>query len=117
MTSKPQLQPWQVWLTDFGAPAGSEQGGLRPAVVIGSDDHCRFPIPMALVVPLTTRDRRLPHHVHISSPESGLGRPSWARTDDIRAVSTSRFARPAPLGRLSHSERDDVCRWVHRMLA
>lgn len=109
--------PWQVWLTDFGNPVGSEQGGLRPAVIVGSEDHCRFPIPMALVVPLTTRDRRLPHHVPISSPQSGLTRPSWARTDDIRAVSTARFARPLPLGRLSDAESDGVRRWVHRMLA
>lgn len=117
MTGRVAVEPWQVWLADVGGPIGSEQGGLRPAVVVGSDDHCRFPIPMALVVPLTTRDRRLPHHVQISSPQSGLRRPSWARTDDIRAVSTARFVRPSPLGRLSDTESEDVRRWVHRMLA
>lgn len=111
------LAPWQVWLTDFGHPLGNEQGGVRPAVVVGSHDHCRFPIPMALVVPLTGRDRRLPHHILISSPESGLNRSSWARTDDVRAVSTARFTRSAPLGRLTSHESAEVRRWVHRMLA
>lgn len=117
MTGAATIEPWQVWLADFGSPAGSEQGGTRPAVIVGSEDHCRFPIPMALVVPLTTRDRGLPHHIAISSTESGLKQPSWARTEDIRAILTTRFTRTAPLGRLSDQEVEQVRRWVHRMLA
>lgn len=111
------VAPWQVWLTDFGVPVGSEQGGTRPAVVVGSDDHCRFPINMALVVPLTTRDRGLPHHVPVSSPESGVRRVSWARTDHITAISIARFRQPSPLGLLSDAEAGQIRRWVHRMLA
>jgi mRNA interferase MazF len=117
MTPAVTIEPWQVWLADFGMPTGSEQGGSRPTVIIGSEDHCRFPIQMALVVPLTTRDRGLPHHIAISSAESGLTRASLARTDDIRAISTTRFTRPVPLGRLSDQEVEQVRRWVHRMLA
>jgi mRNA interferase MazF len=48
-----------VWWVDFGTPIGHEQGGVRPAVVVGSTTLCRFPIDMALVVPLTARDRGL----------------------------------------------------------
>ncbi|MDQ3601462.1 MAG: type II toxin-antitoxin system PemK/MazF family toxin [Actinomycetota bacterium] len=117
MTRAATIEPWQVWLADFGTPTESEPGGIRPTVIVGSEDHCRFPIQMALVVPLTTRDRGLPHHIAISSTESGLNRASWARTDDIRAISTTRFTRPAPLGRLSDQEVEQVRRWVHRMLA
>jgi mRNA interferase MazF len=105
-----------VWLADFGEPVGSEQGGRRPAVIVGSEDHCRFPIDVALVVPLSTRDRGLPHHVPISSPQSGLNQPSWARTEDIRAVSTKRLTRPVPLGQLSDAEIQQVRVWIHRML-
>ncbi|HEU0089931.1 MAG TPA: type II toxin-antitoxin system PemK/MazF family toxin [Pseudonocardiaceae bacterium] len=117
MTLTTTIEPWQVWLAEFGTPAGSEPGGTRPAVVVGSEDHCRFPIEMALVVPLTARDRGLPHHIPISSTESGLSRPSWARTEDIRAISTRRFTRPTPLGRLSDQEVEQVRKWIHRMLA
>jgi mRNA interferase MazF len=59
---------------------------------------------LAILVPLTTRNRGLNHHVRIDSPESGVKQPSWARTEDIKAVSTQRFARPAPLGTASISE-------------
>jgi mRNA interferase MazF len=117
MTRTTMIEPWQVWLADFGSPAGSEQGGTRPTVIVGSEDHCRFPIAMTLVVPLTTRDRGLPHHIAISSTESGLKQPSWARTEDIRAISITRFTRTAPLGCLSDQEVEQVRRWVHRMLA
>ena len=116
MTRRPVIAPWQVWLADFGTPAGSEQGGRRPAVIVGSEDHCRFPIDIALVIPVTSRDRGLPHHVPIRSPESGLSRPSWARTEDIRAISTARLTRAAPLGRLADSEAEQVQVWIHRML-
>ncbi len=117
MTRAAMIEPWQVWLADFGSAAGSEQGGTRPAVIVGSEDHCRFPIQMALVIPLTTHDRGLPHHIAISSTESGLKQQSWARTDDIRAISTTHFTRAAPLGRLSAEEVEQVRRWVHRMLS
>ena len=109
--------PWQVWLVDFGNPIEHEQGGLRPAVVVGSPTHCRFPIGMALVVPLTARDRGLEHHVRIDSAESGLNRPSWARTEEITAVSTQRFTRSAPLGGASDTEVTELSEWLREMVA
>jgi mRNA interferase MazF len=84
----------EVWLTDFGEPLRGEQRGVRPAVVVASELHYRFPIDMTLVVPLTTKNRGLPHHVLIDSPKSGLTRPSWARTEDVRAISTQRLFGP-----------------------
>ena len=79
--------------------------------------HCRFPIDMALVVPLTTRDRGLEHHVRIASAESGLRSPSWARTEDIRVVSTKRFTRPGPIGTASEAEIAALCEWLREMVA
>lgn len=117
MSRSPRLAPWQVWLVDFGQPVGHEQGGLRPAVVVGSPTHCRFPIDIALVVPLTTRDRGLDHHVRIDSPESGLNRPSWARTEEITAVSAERFTRSKPLGTSSASEVAELSDWLREMVA
>ena len=102
---------------DFGTPIGHEQGGVRPAVVVGSTTHCRFPIDMALVVPLTTRDRGLDHHVRIGSAESGLPQPSWARTEEIMAVSTARFTRPAPMGTASPDEVRALSDWLREMVA
>jgi mRNA interferase MazF len=112
-----QVRPWQVWLADFGQTIGSEQGDVRPVVVVASDLHCRFPIDMTLVVPVTSKDRGLPHHVPVSSAESGLDRPSWARTEDITAISTRRITIGRPLGQLTQAERLAVSRWIGRMVA
>jgi mRNA interferase MazF len=117
VTRSPKLAPWQVWLVDFGQPVGHEQGGVRPAIVVGSPIHCRFPIGMALVVPLTAKNRGLDHHVRIDSPESGLNRPSWARTEEITAVSVERFARPKSLGTASSAEIADLSEWLREMVA
>jgi mRNA interferase MazF len=106
-----------VWLVDFGTPVGHEEGAVRPAVIVGSATHCRFPIGMAIVVPLTTRDRGLEHHVPIHSRGAGLSRPSWARTEDITAVSVQRFVQPQPLGRVSTTEAERLSEWLREMVA
>jgi mRNA interferase MazF len=111
------VAPWQVWLLDFGHPVGGEQGGMRPAVVVASELHCRFPIEMTIVVPLTTRDRGLPHHVPIGTAGAGLRERSWARTEDITTISTTRFASNRPLGRLPDAEAANVRHWLRRMIS
>ncbi len=111
-----RVSPWQLWSVDFGQPVGGEQGGVRPAVVVASALHCRFPIDMTVVVPLTTRDRRLPHHVPVGSQDSGLREPSFARTEDITAISTGRIRGDQSLGRLTSDEIDRVRHWLRRMI-
>ncbi len=117
MSRSPRIAPWQLWWVDLGTPIGHQHGGLRPAIVVSSSTHCRFPIDMALIVPLTTRDRGLDHHVRIDSTESGLNRPSWARTEDIRAVTTTRFTRSQPIGTASASEIEQLSDWLREMAA
>lgn len=111
------VRPWQVWPVDFGLPVGSEQRGVRPAIVVASELHCRFPIAMTLVVPLTTRDRGLPHHIAVDSAESGLRQRSWARTEDITAISTDRLSGDAPIGLLTAAEATAIQRWLRRLIA
>ena len=72
---------------------------------------------MTIVIPVTTRDRGLPHHVPIDSQDSGLDRPSWARTEDITAISTRRITMGHSLGRLTADEKAAVARWLRRMIA
>ncbi len=112
----PSIAPWQVWWINLD-PVANEQAGRRPVVIVGSDDHCQFPIDLALVVPLTTHDRGLPQHVRIAPSSSGLDRTSWALTETIRAVSTTRLVGETPVGSLFEDERTEVGRWVRRMIA
>jgi len=94
-------------MADLSPVIGSERSGRRPVVIVSSPFYASFPIPMAIIVPLTTQDRGLPHHVPVSSPQSGLHRPSWARTDDMRAISEQRLT-GRPLGSVSSKEADEI---------
>lgn len=116
MTPRPKLAPWQLWVVDFGNPIGHEQGGTRPAIVVGSAVHCGFPIDMALVIAVTTRDRGLRHHVRIASKASGLRQTSWARTEEITSVSTLRFGE-SPIGKASPGEIAELRQWLPVMTA
>ncbi|MFF7246588.1 type II toxin-antitoxin system PemK/MazF family toxin [Embleya sp. NPDC008237] len=112
----PALRPRQgdVWMVDLEPVAGHEQGRRRPCVVVSSDEYNRVMRGMAIVVPLTSRDRGLPHQVKVSSSASGLGNVSFARPEDVRAVSHLRFGRR--LGFASELEMADIHGWLSDFL-
>jgi mRNA interferase MazF len=102
-------------MADLSPIIGSEQSGRRPVVIVNSPFYASFPISMVIVVPLTTQDRGLPHHVLMSSAQSGLHRQSWARTEDVRAISELRLT-GRQLGSASDKEADDIRTYLRLML-
>jgi mRNA interferase MazF len=96
----------QVWLMNLDPTVASEQAGTRPGVVVSADRFNSLPIRHAIVIPLTTRDRGLPHHVAVD--DGGLERPSWAMCEAVRAVSIARFDRL--LGVASRQTLDAISR-------
>lgn len=87
-----------VWLVDFGTPAGREQAGRRPAVVVSADALNEGPAGVVIVVPLTTARRGIPSHVEIDRETSGLGEVSYAKCEDVKSISSERLV--AHLGRV-----------------
>ncbi len=83
----------EVWLVDFGAPAGREGGYVRPAVVVSSDMLNAGPGGVVVVVPTTTSRRGLPLHVEIEPGESGLDETSYAKCEDVKSVAVERMVR------------------------
>jgi mRNA interferase MazF len=104
-------QRGEIWLIDFGEPVGHEQGYRRPAVIISDDRLNRSRAELAIVVPVTTSRRGLPSHVEIEPGDSGLKHTSYAKTEDVKSVSTSRLSRrlgtvpPDGLNRIEHALR------------
>jgi mRNA interferase MazF len=84
------LTQGEIWLAKLSPTVGTEQTGTRPVVVVSGARYARMPIHQVIVVPVTSRDRRLPHHVRVTD-DGGLQRPSWAMTEGVRAMSTSRL--------------------------
>ncbi len=69
---------------------GREQGGRRPVLVVASQSYLDVVTTLALVVPVTTVDRGWPNHVPLRGV-TGLGRESWAMTEQIRTVARDRL--------------------------
>lgn len=75
-----------IYYVDFGEGDGSEQGGLRPALIV-SNNKANRNSPVVTVVPLTARiwkKRYLPTHVRIFG--NGLSRPSMALAEQVETV-------------------------------
>ncbi|WP_238165421.1 type II toxin-antitoxin system PemK/MazF family toxin [Kribbella caucasensis] len=88
----PRVAPWQVWWVDFNPQLGREQAGRRPAIVVGSSLACGLPNGLAIVVPMTTRNRGLPFHPAVQLGET----TGYAMTDQIKSISTQRLKKPHP---------------------
>lgn len=80
-----------VWQVDFAPVRGHEQAGVRPALVLSVDGFNNGPAQLAVVAPLTTRDRRIASHVRIVPPDGGVRAVSFIKCEDTRSVSTDRF--------------------------
>ncbi len=65
-----------VWLIEFDPLRGHQQGGTRPGVVVSTDLFNHGPAALHVVMPITTRSRRLRWRVEVQPPEGGLGRAS-----------------------------------------
>lgn len=84
-------QRGEIWLVDFGDPVGHEQGYRRPALIVSADGLNRSRAELVIVVPVTTTRRGLPSHIEIESGASGLTHTSYAKTEDVKSVSTRRL--------------------------
>ncbi len=88
----------QVWLTDFGVPVGNEQGKVRPALVVSSDSWNGHASTLT-VLPMTRTSHDFPTRIEVEATvQNGLDETSYARCEDIRAISERRLLRP--LGRV-----------------
>lgn len=80
-----------VWAT-LGPGSGREQDGRRPAVVISSLDYLDVVDTLAVVVPVTTRERGWVNHVPLHG-ELALPDPSWAVTEQPVTINRDRIHR------------------------
>ena len=70
---------------------GSEQGGVRPVLVIQNDEGNKFS-PTTIIAPITSKEfsKEFPTNVAISKQESRLNNDSTVLLNQIRAIDKSR---------------------------
>ena len=76
-----------VYQANLDPVIGSEQGGIRPVVIIQNDRGNRYS-PTVIVVAVTTRRKKpqLPVHVLLTREESGLKEDSIVLTEQGRTL-------------------------------
>ncbi|MGI8648301.1 MAG: type II toxin-antitoxin system PemK/MazF family toxin [Acidimicrobiales bacterium] len=103
-----------IWLANLDPVIANEQAGRRPVIIVSADHaYNQLPINHVLAVPLTTRDRQLPHHIPVGI-ETGLPRASFALPEYARAISRQRLVRQ--LGTGDFAIVGEITRWIHRFI-
>ena len=71
-----------IYYADLSPVVGSEQGGVRPVLIIQNDTGNRYsPTVIAAAITSQTNKAKLPTHIALSAPDHGLPRDSVGRVD------------------------------------
>ncbi len=89
----PLVRRGEIWTVDWTPGRGSEQTGLRPALVIQTDAACRNPkYPNVIVLAVSTAGRNVPFHIAMTpTEENGLRAPSFVKCEQILTISKDRL--------------------------
>ena len=90
--NEPIVMRGEVWFADLSPSKGSEQGGMRPVLVIQNNIGNKH-APTTIVAPITSRLTKhlLPTHISLSVGEGGLRAESIVLMEQIRVVDKSRL--------------------------
>ena len=99
-----EVRRGDIFLVDLNPVVGTEQAGIRPALVI-QIDRANVSSPHTIIIPLTTRIREtiLPSHVKIPAGIGGLTEDSILLCEQIRVIDKRRLVR-----RIGNIEEEDI---------
>jgi mRNA interferase MazF len=81
-----------MYYADLSPVVGSEQGGVRPVLIIQNDTGNKYsPTVIAAAITSQLGKNKLPTHIEINSEEFGLKADSVILTEQIRTIDKSRL--------------------------
>ncbi len=88
-----------IYFANLDPVIGSEQGGVRPVLIIQNDLGNRFS-PTVIILPLTSKMGKAPlrTHVPLQPPQGGLKKPSIVLCEQVRTLEKVRLT--SYIGRL-----------------
>jgi mRNA interferase MazF len=89
-----EIKRGEIMLVDLEPVKGSEQGGVRPCLIIQNDNGNRYS-PLTIVAPLTSKEfsKQFPTNVFVSKKDSGLNRDSTILLNQIKTIDKSRVVK------------------------
>lgn len=81
-----------IFYADLSPVIGSEQGGIRPVLIIQNDIGNKYS-PTIIIAAITSQinKAKLPTHVEISSEEYGLNKDSVILLEQVRTIDKRRL--------------------------
>ena len=100
-----QIKRGDIFYADLSPVLGSEQGGIRPVLIIQNDVGNRHS-PTVICAAITSRmnKAKLPTHVEIDATQYQLVKNSVVLLEQIRTIDKKRL-------------RDFICHVVHKLMA
>ena len=81
-----------IYYADLSPVVGSEQGGMRPVLIVQNDTGNRHsPTVIDAAITSQTGKARLPTHIELSARSYGLSRDSVILLEQIRTLDKSRL--------------------------
>jgi len=107
-----EIKRGQIYLADLNPVIGSEQGGIRPVVVIQNNIGNHFS-PTVIVAAITaSTKRKMPTHAKLRS--IGLFKDSVALLEQIRTIDKCRLVEY--VGEVSKSEINAITEALHKSI-
>lgn len=87
------LKRGDIWWIDWSPGRGSEQYGIRPALIIQTDAANSNPkYPNTIIVAISTKGKPVPFHIPVEpSSKNGLKELSYIKTEQLLTVSKKRL--------------------------
>ena len=97
----------EIYYADLSPVVGSEQGGVRPVLIVQNDVGNRHsPTVIAAAITLQINKARLPTHIELSGKNVGLTKDSVVLLEQIRTIDKRRLREH--MGRLDESMMNRV---------
>ena len=98
-----------IFYADLSPVVGSEQGGVRPVLIVQNDTGNRHsPTVIAAAIPSQTGKARLPTHISLAAMSCGLPKDSVVLLEQIRTLDKRRIG--YYIGKLPEEKMQDVTR-------
>ena len=96
-----------IFYADLSPVIGSEQGGLRPVLIVQNDVGNRYsPTVIAAAITSKMGKNKLPTHIDVSAPDGGLAKDSVILLEQVRTIDKKRLREH--MGRLDENQMTQV---------
>ena len=87
-----QIHRGDIYYADLSPVVGSEQGGVRPVLIVQNDVGNRFS-PTVIAAAITSRQdkAKLPTHISLNAVGSGLSKDSIVLLEQVRTLDKHRL--------------------------